>query len=347
MRRLGLRYGTAREQASRWEHSLVPFAKLPSPLPENLRRTSAELEIPETGFTRSLHFCGDTGGVLDPHPQAAVVGAMLSDLAENPSVAAMYHLGDIGYFLGTQESYVNQLFEAYEGYPRHILGVPGNHDGASYDELTSFMRYLCDPTPRLLPEMEEFGRDTMDQPYCYWTLLDPLVTIIGLYSNVPSGGHIEQTQYEWLVGELRNAPKGVTLLVALHHPPYSIDAHHGGSARMGTVLDKAFAEAGRWPEVVISGHVHDYQRFTRKVPGGSMLYIVCGNGGYHNLHALARDAAPNLQVAPDLIFNYGDDQNWGFLHMDFTPQGFSGEYNCVSRAGSMRMGDDRFTAKLL
>jgi membrane-associated phospholipid phosphatase len=50
------------------------------------------------------------------------------------------------------------------------------------------------------------------------------VTIVGLYTNVPSGGHLEQTQIDWLTGELRDADPKLPLIVCLHHPPYSVDA---------------------------------------------------------------------------------------------------------------------------
>jgi hypothetical protein len=37
----------------------------------------------------------------------------------------------------------------------------------------------------------------MTQPYVYWTLLTPLVTIIGLYGNCPEGGQLSQAQINW------------------------------------------------------------------------------------------------------------------------------------------------------
>ena len=38
--------------------------------------------------------------------------------------------------------------------------------------------------------------------------------------------------------------------MAVHHPPYSVDAHHGGSKEIGDALDSAFNAAKRWPEMV-------------------------------------------------------------------------------------------------
>jgi hypothetical protein len=61
----------------------------------------------------------------------------------------------------------------------------------------------------------------MTQPNVYWTLLTPLVNIIGLYSNVPDGGEIESPQTEWLVGELQSLPADVPIIVTLHRRKYS------------------------------------------------------------------------------------------------------------------------------
>jgi 3',5'-cyclic AMP phosphodiesterase CpdA len=90
------------------------------------------------------------------------------------------------------------------------------------------------------------------------------VRIVGLYSNVVPGGYFEDSQTEWLTAELAAAPAGKPLIVALHHPPYSVDSMHGGSVHVGEVLDKAFDDSARTPELVLSGHVHDYQRFSRR-----------------------------------------------------------------------------------
>jgi len=81
------------------------------------------------------------------------------------------------------------------------------------------------------------------------------------------------------------------VIIAVHHPPYSIDAHHGSSPTIAAAIDKAAATAKRTPDMVLSGHVHDYQRFTRTTGAGpAITYVVSGNGGYHNLHKLAPGA---------------------------------------------------------
>ena len=118
-----------------------------------------------------------------------------------------------------------------------------------------------------MPESGDSHRTAMVQPNVYWTLLTPLVNIVGLYSNVPAGGDIRSPQTEWLIGELRTLPTEVPLLVALHHPVYSADDHHSGSTYMKDVLEHAAQQVGRHPEMVLAGHVHDYQRLTKNMAG--------------------------------------------------------------------------------
>ena len=70
----------------------------------------------------------------------------------------------------------------------------------------------------------------------FWTLLTPLVNIVGLYSNVPEGGEIRSPQTDWLVNELKTLPTNLPLLVALHHPVYSADSslwQHADEERVG------------------------------------------------------------------------------------------------------------------
>ena len=129
----------------------------------------------------------------------------------------------------------------------------------------------------------------MTQPNVYWTLLTPLVNIVGLYSNVPDGGEITESPTEWLVSELRSLPADVPIIVTLHHPVYSADTYHSGSPAMKTFLEDAAEAAGRHPDLVVAGHVHDYQRLTKVMADGSQIpYLVTGAGGYHNLHSILK-----------------------------------------------------------
>jgi hypothetical protein len=291
---------------------------------------------------------GDHGGVLDPDPQNAVSNAMQARGQHDPRPAFVYSVGDIVYFNGDPTQYTPQFYEAYGHLQLPIVGIPGNHDGDTTDDpsrapLDTFMSNFCAPRPVLPPGNEEYNRDVETQPYCDWTLALAAVTIVGVYTNVPSGGHLESTQIDWLTGELKAAPADRPLIVALHHPPYSIDAMHGGSQRMGDALDGAFAASGRTPDLVLSGHVHDYQRFTRTLGGKEVPYVVSGNGGYHNLHRLAPDAKPGDQIAGDVRYEFGDDQHWGFLELTVAGHAIAGSYSAVTKDGQLTPALDRFT----
>jgi len=46
-------------------------------------------------------------------------------------------------------------------------------------------------------------------------------------------------------------------------------------------IDVACKATGLWPDVVLSGHAHLYQRFTRKVSNREIPYVVAGSGGHN------------------------------------------------------------------
>ncbi len=354
MRRFGIEFSSAVAQAQRDQTTgaAEPFQPLPEPTgaaPYRLALSAVKADLSST--QRTFHVIGDHGGVKDPNPQAEVAKALIADAAtQSVPVEFCYSVGDVVYFNGAKAEYTPQFFEAYAHYNLPILAIPGNHDGDPEEDgeasLAAFKRYFCDTSPQLLGEVAEYNRDTMDQPNVFWTLEDELVSIIGLYSNVPSGGVIHPDQQQWLVGELTAAPSDRALIVALHHPPYSCDAHHGGSEQMGKVLDDACNAAGRWPELVLCGHVHNYQRFSRTVAGREVPYIVCGAGGYHNLHAMAKGAEPNLQVTPDCALEKFDATQWGFLRLTVTASQIDGEYIGVNKAGKVTPGVNTFSVPI-
>src|SRR5205085_7642757 len=91
----------------------------------------------------------------------------------------------------------DQFYKPYEHYLAPIFAVPGNHDGdnvAPETSLEAFMRNFCSLHPVHTPEAREIQRDAMTQPNVFWTLVTPVCTIIGLYTNVPEGGKIRQDQ---------------------------------------------------------------------------------------------------------------------------------------------------------
>jgi hypothetical protein len=241
-----------------------------------------------------FHSVGDTGGIKDAVPQTIVAKKMVEQLktplAGRP--AFFYHLGDVVYFKGEAAQFFPQFYEAYEHYSAPILAIPGNHDGTPPGDgsgpLDAFMRNFCNAQPALTPEAVDVQRTAMTQPNCYFTLLTPFATFVGLYSNVPSGGRIHRDQLDWLVGELHAADPDKALILSVHHPIYSADDHHSGNEKLEALIHGAYQTARRIPDAVLTGHVHNFQRFTRKFGKKSVPYLVLGAGGYHNLHGMVK-----------------------------------------------------------
>ena len=49
-------------------------------------------------------------------------------------------------------------------------------------------------------------------------------------------------------------------------------------------IDKICRDVGVWPHAFLSGHAHNYQRFTRtrNEDKTQIPYVVCGNGGHNH-----------------------------------------------------------------
>ena len=139
---------------------------------------------------------------------------------------------------------------------------------------------------------------------------------------------------------LSTLPRDLPLLLALHHPIYSADDHHSGSTYMKDLVAQACAEAGRHPDAILAGHVHNYQRLTRaNGDGGKTLFLVTGAGGYHNLHQIMK--VNGQRLIPPAVFhdsggdavtleNYSDDHH-GFLRVELSDGVMQGQYYEVPR----------------
>ncbi len=282
-----------------------------------------------------FHSVGDTGGVNTTTYQQQVARYMELDFNDpdpgGASPSFFYHLGDVVYYDGEIPNYYWEFYEPYMHYPAPIVAIPGNHDGdvdpidqfnKASDSLKGFVRNFCAQAPIHLPEAQDAPRDAMTQPNVYWTLNTPMATIIGLYTNVPSGGEIHPDQLAWLKGELAAAPPNRALILALHHPVFSAYGPHPGSLKLKTTVEEAFKEANRTPNLILTAHVHDYQRFTGYFNGKAVPTILAGAGGYNQqLHQLERKLfQPNgvpykYDSGPEVLEKFNDFQH-GYLTID-------------------------------
>lgn len=333
-------------------HRNVSFQPLPRPLglpPYHYDLSEAFPDI-ANAITQSgklcFHVVGDTGGVQDGEFQNNVAEQMIEHLlnGENVKPQFCYHVGDVVYFTGAHDDYYPQFYEPYAHYDAPIFAIPGNHDGEVDDpavqtSLDGWVNYFMQAHPDVDPISKDAPRVQLNLPNVYWTLVTPLATIVGLYTNVPEGGSIDSTQQMWVTNEFATAPDDRPLIFALHHPIYSFDVYHSGSSKMADVLENAIRDTGRVPNLVLSGHVHDYQRIEQTIaPGGPTPFIVIGNGGYHNLHKVHSKPGDKAEDT-GAVLKAVNDKAWGFLTLTIDKKTIAGATTEVDRTGAVVRGD--------
>jgi hypothetical protein len=332
-----------------------PFQPLPPPLGRppfrfDLGQLLHQDEVAKIANTKLVfHSVGDTGDERGKEMDF-VAALMTQDYDNSPdgeAPAFYYHLGDVVYFAGDINDYGENFYETYAEYPGLIVSIPGNHDCQPDDPqdgpvdprkvpLDGWVQNFMSSTPTKLGSLKTTSsRTQMDLPNVYWTFTTPLATIIGLFSNVgETEAEIHQDQIDWFKGELTAADAQKALIVAIHHPPFSGDTEHSGSTVAEKVLFESFAATGKYPHLVLSGHVHNYQRFTvqQKVKNATFEIpcVVAGAGGYSKLGKLhtinGRPALAPLQLAETLKLECYDDEYFGFLRLEITKGQIVGTY---------------------
>ena len=348
---------------------ITRFEPIPHPAPQQL---AVSLDVFDPTANQNaidngklvFHCVGDVGGVNGTATQESIAQAMEEQLTgadDSSRPAFLYIVGDVVYYNGQQRLYKTEFYEPYQYYRALVFAIPGNHDGDTHvrkndppdtePTLYGFFENFCDTAPRHVSPY----RMSMTQPYPYWTLDTPFVTIVGLYSNVEGSldarGRSDQQTY--LETQLRNAAPNKKLLITVHHPPYSLDSAHGGSPDILNALDRAVAASGRLPDAVVTGHVHNYQRFTRKVGDRSIPYIVAGAGGYANdprsLHKLQKGLHANKHGAIHTTVNGVTLEKYnqmepGFLRVTAEKNNLHFEYFTVAFADGAVALFDEFNA---
>lgn len=173
-------------------------------------------------------------------------------------------------------------------------------------------------------------------------------------------------QLQFLTTQLENIKSSSyngAVILAMHHPPFTYSpgttnaggGNHGGSPNMLAQIDAICQQVGIYPHAVISGHAHNYQRFTRglKFDGKnySAPFIICGDSG-HNVNPLVKsnfgtklpEPADNVDVSyldqssvfpgTTLTLNKHDQQNSGYLRVSVTSKQLTITFNPVSKTGA-------------
>jgi acid phosphatase type 7 len=299
--------------------------------------------------TLVFHTVGDTGDYRGQEQDfvAAMMTQDAQSLPANNKPAFFYHLGDVIYFAGDITRYPANFYATYKDYPGFIVAIPGNHDCQPDDPADGpgdpnktpldgwVQNFMAKDPSQAGSNKTGATRTQMDLPNVYWTFTTPFATIIGLFSNVGEDqAEIHPDQVSWFQGELKAADSNRALIVSIHHPPFSGDDEHSGSSVADQVLMNAFKATNRYPNLVLSGHVHNYQRFTNVVQGPKgqlqIPYVVAGAGGYTKLGAMqqvngALPKAP-LALGNGLTLEKYDATDFGFLRLAVSRTQIVGTY---------------------
>jgi hypothetical protein len=318
-----------------------------------------------------FHCAGDTGAsnVKKYGNELSVADHLADDFhASGPTnrPAFFFHLGDVVYDFGESQYYYDQFYEPFRNYPAPIVAIPGNHDSfvipktpATQTPLVIFTRNFCATQPVVTQEAASLHRTAMTQPGVYFTFDAPFVRIIGLFSNsLEDPGVISSEKGKWkavpdiqlayLTAQLQRVKTEHytgALLIAAHHPPFAYSpppksggtgGNHSSSTTMLREIDTICQAQGVYPHAVLSGHAHNYQRYTRSVNFGgksfTVPFVVCGDGG-HNVTPMVRssggvtpaDPAPGANVsyldvkpavqATKLVLSKFDHTHFGYLRI--------------------------------
>ena len=361
------------------EHKITPLPfpaprGLPEPrlsLAEVLAVKDADVEEHVTDNGRLVfHSTGDTGSTRGPKDQNLVTDKMVADFTddEKDRPLFLFHLGDVIYSFGEGQYYYDQFYEPYRNYPAPIVALAGNHDGmiapgSEATTLAAFLENFCATEFEVTSEAGGLSRTAQIQPGVFFTFEAPLLRILALYSNtledpgVIADDHIGNSQLAYLQTALARVKSEAfegALIIAHHHPAYTAGSEHGWSQTMLAQIDEVCNHTGIWPHAVLSGHAHNYQRFTRSHGQTQIPYIICGNGG-HGLAKLSRKGGSPLRTPqalqvpdhtdPVTLENY-DDQDFGYLRVVVTTSQLRIEYHPASDGPDAKTPDDFVTVDL-
>ena len=310
----------------------------------------------------------------------------------------VYNFGEWNYyydqFYEPFRNYAAPIFAIPGNHDSFIL--PGTAKGE--EPLTTFMRNFCGTSLVVTKEAGSLHRTCMLQPGVYFALDAPFVRILGLFSNAledpgvissQSGSAaaakakkakspgtakwpaVPDYQLAFLSAQLQQIKASNyqgAVIIAVHHPPFtyapqgapSRGVKHYGSPIMLSEIDAICLRTGVYPHAVLSGHAHNYQRYTRNLTFNgkkySVPFIICGDSG-HDVTALASpsfgkknpEPADNLDVSymdtsttvqsTGLTLNRHDQQNSGYLRVSVTAQKLSFTFNPVTKTGGAAKTD--------
>lgn len=247
-----------------------------------------------------------------------IMFGVVGDLGQTEwTVSTLKHLGDSNYdmlLLPGDLSYADFLQNLWDSFGRLVeplasqrpwMVTTGNHDVEKIPVVHEepFTAYNA----RWQMPFEESGSDS--NLYYSFDVSGVHVIMLGSYTDFAP----DSSQYKWLQGDLQKINRGKTpwVVVLVHAPWYNSNQAHQGEAEsvdMKTAMEGLLYNA--LVDVVFTGHVHAYERFTRvykdKGDNCGPVHITIGDGG--NREGLAtryQDPKPEISIFREASFGHG------------------------------------------
>ncbi|MEI7703466.1 MAG: metallophosphoesterase [Deltaproteobacteria bacterium] len=191
-----------------------------------------------------------------------------------------------------------------------VLAARGNHDTYHQVDREQFAKVLSPPGGPELPA-DQFWYE-VDLGGWRFLVLDTGDDLLGDTDPMPKGG----PQLTWLEERLSDADRrGLRSIVLLHMPPFSSGKEEGGVPWVKRLVVEQILD--RHPvALVLSGHIHAYERIVRPgFQGRPVDFVVSGGSGGRFFHEADK------RVAGSAVFVEGVRN---FVLLDLGPEGVSG-----------------------
>ena len=231
----------------------------------------------------------------------------------------VFDAGDNAYQYGSTADYANCYDPTWGAFKSRTRPAPGNHE-----YMTSGARGY----------FGYFGVRAGSSSKGYYAYDLGRWRIYALNSNCWAVGGCQRgsPQEVWLRHDLAAHPHSC-VLAYWHHPLFS-SGTHGNDAEVRPFWDDLYAAHG---EVVINGHDHDYERFARQTPSGSLSArgireFVVGTGG--RSHYPFRTIRPHSRVRNSTTFGvlkltlHPTSYDWRFVPVAGRTFADSGSTSC-------------------
>jgi hypothetical protein len=227
-------------------------------------------------------------------------------------------LGDLAYPHGSTGDYANCYNPAFGTYKSRSHPAPGNHE---YDTGTAG------------PYLSYFGNLATPTGKTWYSFNVGTWHIVSIDSDCGKVGGCDPTsaQYRWLAADLA-ATTTPCVAAYWHHTPWSSTPNYDRPTEVTPIMQILQLHGA---DIVLAGHMHNYERFARKNASGQLdskgfRVFVVGTGG-EGFFSLG---------PPVLGSEVRNDSTFGILRLDLAAQGYSWRFLPVAGSTFTDAGAD-------